>query len=160
MISSERKESGVARLYVYKCRNDPDTEFSAYGDWLRVFEAAGPVAWGGVWATQHPTSIEIFESEIQPGDLILAWQTDKHAAVGVAEVVGFEMRGQDRQVLLEAREEFPRPVQLHKLKKSTNPELNSVSALKQGKVATIYRTDHSEARALLNACSSRYAGLV
>ena len=106
----------MARLYVYKCRNDPNTEFSAYGDWSSVFDSSGPVMWGGTWATKHPTSLEIFESELQSGDLILAWQTDKRAAIGIAEVVGFKMRGQDQHVLLQARERFPVPVPLHELK--------------------------------------------
>jgi hypothetical protein len=159
-LSSTISHEGIPKLpslYVYKCRNDPYSGNSAYGDWDDVFSQSGPVKWGGAWATKHPTSLTIFESELQVGDLILAWQTDLKAAIGIAEVVGFTYVGQDKHVLLEAREEFPNPVHLHALKKTTNPELRTVSALKQGNVATIYRTDHREAQALLHACNSRYA---
>jgi hypothetical protein len=162
----------MPRLYVYKCRNDPHTEYSAYGEWTDVFDKSGPVSWGGAWATKSPTSIEIFEDELSTGDLILAWQTDKGAAIGVAEVVGTEVsdlkwldNSADKgyvidsveHVLLEARERFPRPVRLHVLKKTTHPELARVPCLQQGYVETIYRTTRADARKLLRACKSRYA---
>jgi hypothetical protein len=156
----------VPSLYVYKCRNDPNTEFNAYGDWEEVFDASGPVRWGGAWATRNPTSIRIFEDELEVGDLILAWQTDRRAAIGVAEVVGFltadrEVQGElivnAEHIVLEAREEFPKPVRLHELKRTTMPKLAEVPALKQANVATIYRTTPQHAHLLLKACGSRFA---
>jgi predicted RNA-binding protein with PUA-like domain len=168
----------MTRLYVYKCRDNPNTVYNAFGDWEEVFSVSDPIRWGGAWATSNAMSIHIFEKELTAGDLVLAWQTDKKAAIGIAEVVGFEDVEEDvividenddgtfteseevlsfPHVLLKARERFPKAVRLHDLKKTTNPELANVSALKQGNVATIYRTTRSEARMLLNACNSHYA---
>jgi predicted RNA-binding protein with PUA-like domain len=168
----------MTRLYVYKCKNNPNTEYSAFGNWEDVFAVSEPTRWGGSWATENAMSVRIFEEELEVGDLVLAWQTDRKAAIGVAEVVGFEDvdeevifvdEGDDGtvveteevmsfpHVLLQAREHFPKPIRLHDLKKTTNPELASVSALKQGNVATIYRTTPWEAQVLLRACNSRYA---
>ncbi|MGD0595832.1 MAG: hypothetical protein ABSB54_19365, partial [Acidimicrobiales bacterium] len=78
------------RLYVYKCRDDPATTFNAYGNWNDVFGRPGVAQWGGAWATENSMSRRIFEEELRTGDLILAYQTDLRAAVGVAEVVGFK----------------------------------------------------------------------
>jgi predicted RNA-binding protein with PUA-like domain len=168
----------MTRLYVYKCRNNPNTEYSAFGNWEDVFAVSEPTRWGGSWATENAMSIRIFEEELKATDLVLAWQTDKKAAIGVAEVVGFEDVDEEvtfvderedgsvveteevmsfQHVLLQARERFPQPVRLHDLKKTTFPELTNVSALKQGNVATVYRTTPWEAHMLLKACNSRYA---
>ena len=155
----------MPQLYVYKCKDDPYNDNNAYGNWGEVFDDPNPVRWGGVWATRNLTSIAIFRDELQVGDLILAWQTDESAAVGVAEVVGFETAEQGTRdgvmkvehVVLKAVERFPQPVRLHELKKTTNPELAAVPSLKQGNVATIYRTSRAHAYDLLRACNSRYA---
>ena len=155
----------MPQLYVYKCKDDPYAGNNAYGNWDNVFDDPNPVRWGGVWATQNPTSIVIFRDELKVGDRILARQTDESAAIGVAEVVGVETAKQGTRygvmkvehVLLKAVERFPQPVRLHDLKKTTNPELAAVPSLKQGNVATIYRTTRAHAYDLLRACNSRYA---
>ena len=90
----------MPRLYVYKCRDDPLTEFSAFGNWDEVFDNPGPVRWGGAWVTKNPESLRIFEEELTEGDYILAWQTDRHCAIGIAEVVGFQKLGETTHVVL------------------------------------------------------------
>lgn len=131
----------MVSLWVYKCRNDPGTENLAYGDWSTVFKRPWTkVAWGGAWATARPDGKVIFNDEIQKGDLILAWQTDKGHAVGLCEVIGWKTSKIDGlDLILVPVEEFDPPVRLHQLKRTTHPKLASVTALKPGHVATIYR---------------------
>lgn len=142
------------RLWVYKVRNDPDTQFNAWGDWESVFkEPWRPHAWGGAWASRRESDKRIFEEQIAVGDVVLAWQSDESAAIGLCEVTGRRRSkhgGSD--LMLKAVERFPRPVKLHALKKTTRPELKDVVALKQGHIRTIYPTSAKEAGLLLEAC--------
>jgi hypothetical protein len=143
-------------LWVYKCRNNKNTRFSAYGNWDEVFaQPWTPKPWGGAWATERSGGKEIFDNEIQVGDLVLAWQSGK-GAVGLCEVTGrtrSKQHGTD--IVLVAIEQFPKPVNLHETKRSTMPELAAVPALKQGNAGTIYRTTAREARLLLKACGAK-----
>ena len=143
-------------LWVYKVRNDPDTEYNAYGDWESVFaEPWRDHAWGGAWASSRADDKRIFDDEIERGDLVLAWQSDLSAAIGLCEVTGSqpsEHYGLD--LVLRPVERFSAPVKLHVLKRTTHPELQKVQALKQGLIRTIYPTSSKEARLLLAACGS------
>lgn len=146
-------------LWVYKCRNDPDTAYNAWGDWANVFDKPWkPVPWGGAWATARPDGKRILNEEIEVGDLVLAWQSDRSAAIGVCKVTGRKRsRHGGTDLLLLAVEEFKTPVKLHDLKRATKPKLQQVTALKQGYSRTIYPTTTKEARLLLSACGSRLA---
>ena len=141
-------------LWVYKCKNDPGTQNLAYGNWSTVFKRPWKnTPWGGAWVTGKPDGKIIFDDDIQKGDLVVAWQTDKGHAVGLCEVVGWKASKVDgRDLVLLPVEEFDPPVRLHDLKRTTHPKLATVSALKPGNVATIYRTSRSEARLILQAC--------
>ena len=143
-------------LWVYKCKNDPGTDNVAYGDWASVFKQPWrKVAWGGAWATAKPDGKVIFDDEVEKGDLILAWQTDKARAVGLCEVAGWKpSQVEGRDLLLMPVEKFDPPVRLHELKRTSHPKLATVAALRPGNVATIYRTTTSEARLLLGACGA------
>ena len=146
-------------LWVYKVRNDPNTNHLAWGDWSSVFEEPWQARrWGGAWATAKPDGKRIFNEEMSKGDLILAWQSDRAAAIGLCEVVGWEESSTEgTDLVLRPIEVFARPVRLHDLKKTTHPELRTVASLKQGNAATIYPTTNNEARALLAACGSTHA---
>ncbi len=148
----------MTRLFVYKCRNDPETRFSAYGDWeSMVFEPNQTTPWGGSWATNRASSKRLFEEEIKKGDLILAWQTNKKSAIGVCEVTGLKKTSRGQELVIRPIERFPSPVRLHELKKTTFPELQNIAALKQGNVATLYETSREEAWQLLKACGCTHA---
>ena len=119
----------------------------------------GEVEWGATRATRHPRSLEIFAHELSMGDLILSWQTDRSAAIGVCEVTRLTTDRQGhRRLYLRPVERFPKPVKLHQLKRTTHPELMTVGALKPGVIATIYETTRPEAFQLLGACGSQLAG--
>ncbi len=147
----------MTQLYVYMCRNDPETSFAAYGDWGEVFPSDAATRWGGSWATNKASAKELFEQIVQPGDLVLASQTDKHGAVGVCEVEAIEDSSRGNELVLRPIERFLRPVRLHELKKTTFPKSQTGAALKQGNVATLYETSPDEALLLLTACGSSHA---
>ncbi len=147
----------MTQLFVYKCRNDPETGYAAYGDWEAVFSSDADIKWGGSWATNRASSKRLFEQEIKKGDLILAWQSDKHGAVGVCEVRRFEYTPRGQELVIRPIERFPSPVRLHELKKTSFPKLQTIAALKQGNVATLYETSREEAWELLRACGSSHA---
>ena len=143
-------------LWVYKVNKKAGN--LAWGDWNSVFDKPGHAqTWGGAKATAKPDGKRIFNEEMRTGDLILAWQSNRHAAIGLCEVVGWDesSTGID-DLLLHPIEEFDKPVKLHVLKRTTHPELQDVASLKQGNAATIYRTTTEEARMLLAACGSAH----
>jgi hypothetical protein len=146
----------VTSLYVYKCRNDPQTENAAYGDWQSRLTHRSSFPWGGAWATRSAYSRRLFEDELVVGDLILAWQVDKQFAVGVAEVTGFKSTRRGQEVLLKWLEVFATPVPINALKR-TNQGLQNVKAFKRCFTATLYDTTKQEARILLRACGSGLA---
>lgn len=147
----------MSRLYVYKVRNSPHQQFAADGDWRDVFRSPKKMLWVGSWATGHPSSRRIFDQDLRMGDLILAWQSNRSAAVGVCEVADFKNTERGKEVALLPVEEFVAPVRLHELKRTTHPELHAVHALTQGLVATLYPTTREEAWLLLEACGSKLA---
>jgi hypothetical protein len=95
--------------------------------------------------------------EMGAGDLVLCWQSDRRAAVGLAEVVDdpadvAEAGGVvDRQINLKPIKHFDPEVKLLDLRKS-NRELAAVKAFRSGPIQSIYRTSPSEAAAILSAC--------
>jgi hypothetical protein len=146
----------VTSLFVYKCRNDPDTTNAAYGDWGSTLKRKAPFVWGGAWATRSAYSRRLFEDEVGVGDLILAWQVDKQGAVGVCEVTGFKSTQRGQEIKLKWVEVFPSLVPINVMKRN-NRRLDAVKAFRQGFTATLYGTTKKEAYALLDACGSSLA---
>jgi hypothetical protein len=147
------------RLWVYKNRSYADVHQTAYGDWEEFFDTSEateePVPWGGSWASALDHQKRVFREDIKVGDLILCWQTDRQAALGIATVVSVtERQDGESELWLRAVERFPRPVRLHQIKKVTYPKLQQVSALKRGPMHTIYETSSQEAYWLLDAAGS------
>lgn len=145
----------MTSLYVYKCRNDPNTENAAHGDWNSTLKRKSPFRWGGAWASRSRYSKRLFE-ELTVGALILAWQVDQQGAIGVCEVAGFKTTKRGQEILLQWREVFPSPVRINTLKR-TDRRLQKVKAFRQGFVATLYDTTRIEAHHLLTVCGSPLA---
>ena len=140
------------RLWVYKV--NIDQENAAYGDWEQLFaqlRSTGTAQpWGGTWATNKPSDQRRF-TELERGDHILAWQSNRQVAVGFLEVDRVERGGQD--VYLTEIKHFATPVPLNKLK-NAYPELRDVSAFKQGHAGTLYSTTAGEAKPLRKVCAA------
>jgi Domain of unknown function (DUF3883) len=143
------------RLWVYKCnaRNPPQRVVS--GDWEDFF-AGGTQEWGTTQTIGSAVSLRILREEMNVGDLVLAVQTDRRAAIGVCRVAEFDdYPGDDdrieRELILEPVQLFERPVKLYDLKK-TRSALARVQALRQGPIQSLYATTAAEARVLLRVC--------
>ncbi len=150
------------RLWVYKNRSYADVHQTAYGDWEEFFDRweaeKEPIKWGGSWATALSNQKRVFQEDIKIGDLILCWQTDRQAALGIAEVANATTRHDgENELWLETVERFSKPVRLHQIKKATYPKLQQVSALKRGPMHTIYETTTQEAYWLLDAAGSSWS---
>jgi len=143
----------MRRLWVYKVNSRGEPYQSGRGDWKEIFRKAGVTKWGGTWSTTNPVSLRFFQ-EMRPGDLVLAYQTDRRVAVGLCEVVRFSRDRAD--LYLRPVERFEPPVKLHELKKH-DPRLLRVKALRGGPIQTIYDTTKDEAEILLRACGSTRA---
>lgn len=126
--------------WVYKC-NRRGLNGPAWGDWEDVFRGNGPVQWG---------QIDIIPAleDLQPGDTLLAYQTDRNELVGTARVEGFKGPQRRRHVMIRAVERLGAKVR--PLKKA-DPKIAQIQALQGGIVATIYTITDEEARRLIDA---------
>src|SRR3990172_2696954 len=141
-------------LWVYKCnaRNLPHQR--SYGDWERFFDDPGDGRWGGTWGIGNPASRKILLEKMQAGDLILAYQTDRRAAIGICELIELvETEEGETEMLLAPRERFTSPVDILSLKKS-DPSVATIGAFRQGQVQTLYETSQEEAQTLLRVCGA------
>jgi Domain of unknown function (DUF3883) len=115
---------------------------------------------GGSQTMASTGSLHILWQEMSPGDMVLAYQTDLRAAVGLCEVDDLvdyvdEEGEPQRDMMLRPVESFAEPVKLHELKR-TDPVLAGARALRPGWPQTLYATTPEEARALLTACNAKF----
>lgn len=144
------------RLWVYKCNAQNHEYQIAWGDWDDFFVGPQPGEWGGSGTIGSARSLDILWNEMQRGDLVLCWQTDRKRAVGLCRVDDLKDYSDagvpHRDMWLElVGEPFSPPVALHELKKHDR-KLASVGALKPGYISTLYETTAAEADVLLRAC--------
>jgi len=148
----------LPRLWVYKCNTAQHDHQWSWGDWDDVLMADGPVPWGTTELIGSALSRRLIEHEMAVGDLVLAWQTNRAAAVGLCRITKLEryvdLEGDEQtQIYLQRVGEPFVPVKLHQLKR-TNTALAKVRALQPAFVGTIYETTPREAVALLRACDA------
>ena len=100
-------------FWVYKCNAHPQARNAHLptGDWDYVFKQKKDkeVRWGS------SASIPRLVGDLQPGDLVIACQTDRKELVGVAEVVRIEQDDEHTRIVLRGIEELR--VQLPLLKR-------------------------------------------
>lgn len=127
------------------------------GDWSEFFGEPQPADWGGSETMGSASSLNFLWNEIKKGDLVLAWQTDQRAAVGLCRVhdledwIDSDGEAQRAMILRLEGEPFSPPVPLLDLRK-TNSALAKVSAFSGGYPATLYSTSAEEAKVILKAC--------
>jgi hypothetical protein len=132
--------------WIYKCnaRNAPHQVAS--GDWDEFFAEPGDGEWG---STEWTPDLH----KAQPGDTILAYQTDRNEFVGIAKVVSQQKRGDYRDFILRPIEEVR--VKLRPLKKRY-ASISRIAALQPGPIRTLYPIAADDARRLLRAARSTY----
>jgi hypothetical protein len=135
-------------LWVYKCNVLNLPHQGGWGDWAEVFNQQGPVPWGGSETMRSTSSLHILWEEMAPGDVVLAYQTDQQAAVGlcvVEDLVDYvdDLDAPQREMILRPIERFPQPVKIHQLKRG-DPVLEGAAALRSGFPQTLYRTTPEE----------------
>lgn len=141
-------EERTPPLWVYKCNAKAD----AQGDWDYFFdEMDGQGEWGGTWCINNHASRKIIREQLQVGDLMLAWQTDKQAAYGLCQVAALEDDGQEIAIILKPVMRFAQPVKLLEWKERS-PALANGKAFRQGNAGTIFGTTPAEAAEILRIC--------
>lgn len=145
----------TARLWIYKNNANQQAGLS-WGDWEDFFAEGEATTWGSTEMIGRQNRGPAFE--MQPGDQVLCWQTNRRAAIGLAAVVELaeyaDANGTiQRDFVLDPVERFPTPVPLLDMRAS-DPELAAVPVFQQGNVATLYRTTAQQATVLLRACGT------
>lgn len=138
-------------LWVYK--NNARGEslgLNSWGDWSRFFRGPKVQHWGGTWMSHHAPTLRILREEMREDDRILAWQSDRRHAVGLAEVARLDDEAGETELYLRKVERFIRPVPILDLRKS-DKGLADIGAFRPGG-GTLFRTSKREASILLQAC--------
>jgi len=130
--------------WVYKCNSKERSYQVAYGDWQEFFEGNRTSAWG---STEWGHSLE----KLKPGDMIIAYQTDRNELVGTCRVVRFKNDGPYKIVHLKPLERIG--VKVRPLKEA-DPEVAAIPAFKGGRIATLYSISDQDARRILNAAGA------
>lgn len=139
----------MRRLWVYKCNINDDYN---QGDWEEFFDQRGGKGeWGGTSCIRNPSSVRLIREELKKHDLVLAWQTNRHAAIGLCRVVALKPRGDEIALVLASVSRFAKPIKLLKFK-SSNPAPRRGSAFVQGRQGTLFETTHDEAQEILRLC--------
>lgn len=124
--------------WVYKCNARNLDYQSAYGDWSEFFEKPGD-HWGKEeWV---PALVQL-----QKGDLILAYQTDRNELVGVVKVR--RPCGRDGYLYLSPVQRIGTKV---RALKSSHPKVAKIKAFKPGPIMTVYPIPDDDVRVLLRA---------
>ena len=129
------------KYWVYKCNSRGGEHQVASGDWDEVFRSSTATDWGSTeWVPQLKNAL--------PGDLILAYQTNRNELVGLARVERLEKRRQHLDLYLEPVEELR--VKVRPLKQASE-RIERIPALQPGPIMTLYDISKIDAVWLLHA---------
>lgn len=130
--------------WVYKC-NSKNREYQvAYGDWDSFFDRSRVGRWG---STKWGPSL----AKLTPGDMIVAYQTDRNKVVGTCRMVRFKKNGPYKIVYLEPLERIG--VKVRPLKEA-DPRIAAIPAFQGGPIMTLYSISEDDARLLLEAAGA------
>lgn len=144
------------RHWFYKC-NARDGGPSGYsGDWLQdVFSRKAETEWGGHYSTKSAEVGHLLDRDVAAGDLVVAYQTDLLAVVGLCTVTKIAGRPGNRKLYVEPLLVFAPPFKIHDHKAgtplATSPAVNGPVMLRE--------LDRVEARLIItmaNASGSAY----
>jgi hypothetical protein len=130
--------------WVYKCNRRG--QYGPYhGDWERVFTTKTAVPWGNTADIPRLEQLEV-------GDRLLCYQTDRNVIVGLAKVVGYRRENGGRRWKVQAIKRTGarvRPL------KQADRRIAHIKALQGGPIQTIYRISSDEARLLIGAAEAQ-----
>lgn len=132
--------------WVYKNNSRGLPYQGAVGDWAEFYADNRTERWG---STEWTPGIRL----AQPGDTILAYQTDRKELVGLATVVRWKPRGRFLDLILRPGPQIGvkvRPLRL------VDPRVAAIPAFKSGRIATLYQISREDARYLLRAVGVRH----
>lgn len=137
--------------YVYKCNSRNEPHQNHYGEWRDFFNYAGagdPISWG---TTSRVPAL----SQLEKGDKILAFQSNRNSLMGLVEVDGWRVEDGCRYVYLRPLLRLgPDGVKVRPLKK-VDERIDGMEPLKAGPVKTLYEIDASDAEYLLDKAKTR-----
>lgn len=136
-------------VWVYKNNAKGHGYQTATGDWDSFFAEPGDGTWGGE-ATMGKAGLVLMR-EMRPGDLVLAWQSDRRRAMGVLRFDGLVPSADGDRMKFTPMARFATPVPLLELRSQVDG-LENVDAFKPGYPKTLYRTSPKGARLLLDVC--------
>lgn len=132
-------------FWVYKCNAKEHPNHVCSGDWDAVFSRSGSRRWGTT------EDIPAFRN-LNKGDLVIAYQTDRNELVGLVEVVKMKKRGQFLDVIVQPVEEVR--VKLRPLK-GIDARVAALSIFKQGNEGTVYPVSTTDAWHLMNVAKAQ-----
>lgn len=129
--------------WVYKCNSKGLPYQNAWGDWDDFFNDPNE-HWG---SSDWVPALE----ELEKGDMIIAYQTDRNELVGIAQVR--QPCDYDTYLYLDPIEIIG--VKVKPLK--SDPKVAAIPAFKPGPIKTIYDISETDAKRLLKAAGSTYS---
>lgn len=133
-------------FWIYKCNARSHPYQVDVGDWDRFFAEPCDGEWGS-------TKLIPELAKANPGDVVLAYQTDRNELVGVTSVVRLRPNGRYLDLILKPVEELRAKVR--PLKRSSRA-IARIPALQPGPIRTLYALSPVEARHLIRAAKSQY----
>jgi predicted HNH restriction endonuclease len=127
--------------WVYKCNSKGHSHQILRGDWRDFFRGNPRDDWGD-------SKLVPKLAQLQQGDMVIAYQTDRNEIVGVARVR--QSCARDTYLYLEPVEEFGPGVKVRPLKES-DATIAAIPAFQSRQPATIYQISPSDAHGLLTA---------
>src|SRR4051794_6760476 len=92
-----------------------------WGDWASmVFHSSVEQQWGGHYATRSPQVGARLDSDLAPGDVIVAYQTDDRQVVGFCVLTKITGPPGDRKLYLKPIERLSPPFAIHERKAGTS----------------------------------------
>ena len=135
----------MASWWIYKCNGLGMNYQRAVGDWQDYFAGDRRKQWG---STKWTPPLEA----LRKGDMIIAYQTDRNALMGLLRVR--QTCEKDTYLYLDVVESVT-PVRVRPLKRSDR-QIAIIQALQPGPIRTIYEISYADAKRLLMAAGFKY----
>lgn len=144
ILKEKQQPSERSIWWIYKCNSRQLHYQNSWGDWYDFFFDDPNQQWG---STDGVPAL----AELNKGDMIIAYQTDRNELVGIAQVR--QSCEYDSYLYLD-------PIEVIRVKvrplKEANPRIAAIPALQPGPIKTIYDISKADAKRLLIAAGSTF----